>query len=241
MRIAMRGILKRTLPFMLTAIMVVVLACDDDDNGLQPTDETLIMLVNGSPDAGGLSLLIDTAEVATNIDFQEYSPYREVPAGQQDISVELSPTQASIVDTSVMLDDNAFYSAYTADTIETASILVLRDDINEPDTNEVFVRLVHLAPGLGSIDVSFPGVDTVFAAMSNVDYMGNSSFQEVEAGSYVLQVRPTGTAQDLLTTPTIEFFEGRNYTVILTGYDGGTGEQALQLDTVVNQLPGVQP
>jgi hypothetical protein len=149
--------------------------------------------------------------------------------------VRLSGTSApDYIDTNITFGDNLFYSLYVTDTLGSLKFVVMPDELNRPDSNYVHVRFINLVPDKGPVNVfTFPG-DSLFANMTGVDYMHYTNPDQINMGTYALQVR--GQSGDTLTTSNqpFDFTSGSNYTLMLIVPSGGGGSGVV-LDTIVTK------
>lgn len=116
----------------------------------------------------------------------------------------------------------------------------------EPKPENAQVRVQHLFPGAGGVDVYATPLATLaydtpitttdqetaadsIKVFENVDYLESSSFAEVPPGSYKIDVTLTGDpiGDAVLTIPSIDFAKNVAYTAV--AWDDGSGIAALPL------------
>ena len=78
--------MKRSYLTLLLAAAVLTGACSDDDN-TGPEGEARIRVVHASPDAPDVDVLLDEAEVLSDVPYLAASDYLEAPAGQRNLKV----------------------------------------------------------------------------------------------------------------------------------------------------------
>jgi hypothetical protein len=77
------------------------------------------------------------------------------------------------------------------------------------------VRVVHASPDAPAVDVAVAGGDVL---IENLAFSEASDYLEVPAGSYDLEVRPTGTTDVALDLPGVALEAGMVYSVYAIGH-----------------------
>jgi hypothetical protein len=85
------------------------------------------------------------------------------------------------------------------------------------------VRFVHASPDAPAVDITLPDGTAIF---SNIAFKEVGDYTPVDAGTYDLEVRPTGTSTSVLDLMGLAFENKTVYTVFATGFAGG-GEPGL--------------
>jgi hypothetical protein len=81
------------------------------------------------------------------------------------------------------------------------------------------------------VDIAVTGGPVVFP---NTSFKGYTPFTPVPGGTYNLEVRPAGSTDVVLALPNVTLEAGKIYTVFAKGLLGGTGDQALGAQIIVN-------
>ncbi len=98
-----------------------------------------------------------------------------------------------------------------------------------PEEDPAFLRLAHLSPNAGNVDVLVNGTQVG----SNVPFEFFSNYLEVEAGPTRVQIRFAGTSTDALDT-TVNLSEDSHSTLAVIGLQGvNTTNQGTSLQTVL--------
>jgi len=222
------------------AIPLAFIAGCSDSN---PTGDTstaaqnaTVMIVNATPIPQAIDVMVDDSTEADALDFPNHTAYQPVESGQRTIKVTYASQPSPVLDSLVAnLSGLDVYSIFVGDTGTATDVLLLTDELATPDTNHISVRVVNLSPNVGAIDIREPQADSVFADMRDISFMGATSFRTATADQYALQVASTGSDVAIATGPLQQYEAGRIYTIFVTGYVGGTGDQALAVRTIVNQ------
>jgi hypothetical protein len=135
--------------------------------------------------------------VLTGVAYPEASGYLAVPGGAYNVKVTPAGNPGVIViDADVDLAAGTRYSVYAAGPLAAIAPYVLTDD-NRPIAVEGKVRIVHLAPSAGLVDiyVSAPGADILTAspAFAGVDFEDETGYVGLTPGTYDVTVTAAGT------------------------------------------------
>ena len=97
--------------------------------------------------------------------------------------------------------------------------LVIQDNGTTPDENTSAVQLAHAAPGVNTIDVTVEQNNSTTVLYDNVSFSNVSSYVQVPAGDYDLQIRAATGSNDgeIIETVGVDVAGGEAYTVFATG------------------------
>ncbi|MFD2512884.1 DUF4397 domain-containing protein [Pontibacter locisalis] len=212
--------MKNWMKILFMAVMPAMLfvSCDDDDDDLDLLEDSAqVMVVHASPNAPAVDLYVDNQKVnASALNYPNNTGYLDVEAGNRNIKV--TPAGAgvndAVINANVDLDEDVFYSVFAADVVSSIEPVVLVDDLTEPAAGRAHVRFVHLSPDAPAVDIAVQNGPVLF---SNIEFKENTAFMPVNAGSYTLEVRPTGSSNAVLT-PTVNLVEGGIYTIFAKGF-----------------------
>ena len=87
------------------------------------------------------------------------------------------------------------------------------------DRCKAYVRFVNLSPGSPPLDVAFAGGARLF---QNIRYTARTRYVPIDPGTYVFQLRPSGSIQQGLTMEPLTFDRGTSSTIYAVGNAGGT-------------------
>lgn len=203
------------LPTLLALALTVGIAgpaCSDDDP-TGPTAATAnVRVVHASPDAPNVDVLVDGAVVLTNVPYEAASAYLAVPAGTRNFKVNATGTTTTVIDADVPLTAGESYTVMATGLVAAIQPLVLTDDLANPASGNVKVRLVHAAPSAPTVDiyVTAPGADLATASptLSGVPFRGYSDYLEVPAGNYQVRVTVAGTKTVAIDSGTLSIMAG---------------------------------
>ncbi|MBW7465769.1 hypothetical protein ABID22_001847 [Pontibacter aydingkolensis] len=211
--------MKKNLRILLLAILptMFLAACDDDDDLDLLEDNAQVMVIHASPDAPAVDLYVDDAKVNTSaLNYPGNTGYLDVEEGTRNFKV--TPAGAgvgsAVINANVPLEEDQAYSVFAINTVSNIEALVLEDDLTEPASNMAHVRFVHLSPDAPAVDIAVQNGPVLF---SNIAFKGSTAFTPVTAGTYTLEVRPSGSTTAVLT-PLVQLSSGVIYTIFAKGF-----------------------
>lgn len=216
-------------------LTVSMSACsdDDDDNPVGSNTETAnVLITHASPNAPAVDVLVDNAEALGDLAFPDNTGYVTIEAGSRNVKVNAANTTTTVIDANLQLAANTNYSVFAIDSLSSIEPLVVTDDLTDPASGNAHVRFIHLSPDAPAVDVAVQGGSVVFGNQSFKDF---TAFTPLPAGSYDLEVRLAGTTTVVLPLPGIAVQAGKIYTVFAKGFVGGSGDQALGAEIIVNK------
>jgi hypothetical protein len=190
--------------------------------------------VHFSPDTPSVNVLIDDDMMApnfvelNNVPYPTFSDFLSAPAGAYNVRIELASNPgAYAVDEDLSLVAGKRYSVYAAsytNDLITDGLYVLEDDFRSVAT-EAKVRIVHLAPGAGLVDiyVTAPGVGiaNVDPAFAGVDFKDETGYVGLAGGTYDVTVTLAGTKTAAIGPAPVDIVDGDVYTVVARDATGG--------------------
>jgi hypothetical protein len=216
--------MNRRLLTLLLAATAFTAACDDDDN-TGPEGESRVRVVHASPDAPGVDVLLDDAEVLSDVPYLAASEYLETTDGEHNLKVNAAGTTTNVIDADVTLTDGTDYTVIASGLVAEIEPIVLVDDNTAPAEGSVRVRAIHGAPSAPSVDVyvTAPGADlaTATPALTAVEFGQFSDYLEVPAGEYQVRVTPAGTKTVAIDSGALTLSGGEVRTVIAVDAAGG--------------------
>ena len=221
-----------TLTTMILGLgLFMVSGCSDDDNGVSSPEVSNVKIVHASPDAPGVDILVDNAKAVSNLEFPDNTGYVNLEAGDRNVKINAAGTEVTVINENFMLTPNMTYSVFAVDSLSRITVLVLADDLTAPAAGKAHIRFIHLSPNAPAVDIAVTGGPVVFSDYIFKEY---SAFTPLDAATYNLEVRLSGTSTVVLPLPGIQLESGKIYTVIDKGFVGGSGSQALGAEIIVN-------
>jgi hypothetical protein len=235
MKKSISSISWRVLALVIIPAAFSLSSCKDDDESTPtPTPSlTNVMGTHASPDAPGVDLLVDNVKLnSAAITFPSSTPYISLAAGNRNLKVNVAGTSTTVINATLPFAANKYYSVFAIDSVASISALVTEDNLTSPAAGKAHIRFIHLSPNAPSVDVALDGGAVVFGDYTFTEY---SEFTPLDAGTYDLEVRVAGTSTVALDLDPITLQAGKIYTVYAKGFLGGTGNQALGAEIIVNK------
>ncbi|MFB6171436.1 MAG: DUF4397 domain-containing protein, partial [Haloarculaceae archaeon] len=118
-------------------------------------DTAYLRLVHAAPGLAMVDISLDGQQVASGVDYGAVSGYQAVPAGTYNVTVTAAGTDIVLLEDSLTIDPGtAVTVAATGGTGTTdAQLNVYEDDALEPGEGQAAVRVLHLSPDAGAVDV----------------------------------------------------------------------------------------
>jgi len=174
-----------------------------------------------SPDAPDIVASVDGDVVPADlgIPFSRVGDYAEVPAGTRQFTLTELNGDDVFFDQEVTLDaaDYTFVAAgEVIDDEPEFQVLPLVDDNSDPGENTARLRVVHVSPDAGPVDVTAEAGPVLFEGVEFTD----SEYVPVEAGDYTVRVRPETTNGDgkVIDDMELSLNGGTVYTAFASGY-----------------------
>jgi Domain of unknown function (DUF4397) len=175
-----------------------------------------VRLAHFSPDANGVDVYIDGKKRMNRVPYQAVSDYITLPAGKHTIEVRgegQAETTPALVSASPELAGGESFTAAALGPVANIQVKVFQDDLAPPAAGKSKVRVIHAADGTPTVDIGVKDGDVLFPA---VEFGAITTYVEVAAGPYVLQVRKAGDTAVAIEKP-VTVQPGGIYTIAAVG------------------------
>ena len=148
-----------------------------------------VRVIHASPDVGTADVFVDGAKLLSSFQFGSVTGYAAVPAGSHLVQIALvgKGINAAALSQTLSVSSGVAYTVAAIGTNATGLSLQVFVDNNLVAAGTAKVRVYHLSPGTGSVDVS-DGSSTVISGLS---YPQASNYVNDAAGSYTFDVTST--------------------------------------------------
>jgi hypothetical protein len=227
---------KLSTSLLLALIVVSVISC----NKSTPTSTTNLRFINLSPNAGALDVYTNSSLVVGNVGYGSASSYQSINAAATAVSFTQAGTTSMIGSGTVAFNANSYYSAIVYDSVATIKGNLFQDDRTAPPTGKAFIRFFDYANVNSSIDILRSGTTPVklFSSRNYVDHittLSYISYTAIDPGIFNVSAVVAGTSSTITQLPNFEAVAGKSYTLVLKGFSGGTGTQAVFLGPITDQ------
>ncbi len=198
-------------------LMGVLLALFAAPSTFAQTGMAKVRVVHASPDAPAVDVLVNGKAALTNVKFFTASDYLELPAGSYELAVvPTGKTEPKVIDAKgVKIEAGKAYTVAATGLLANIKATILADDLTPPAAGKAHVRIIHFSPDAPAVDVKVANGPTL---VSNLAFPSASKYIPVDAGSYDVQVVPTGASTPVvINAKGLKLEAGKIYDVFATG------------------------
>ena len=212
----------------LLSLLAILMA-----SGCGSGSSTKLRVVNASPNQGNLDVLLDGKSVATMLGYINATDYLSTTSGSRHLQLEQTGTTTIAMDRTIALGSGTDTTFILTNTINNLGELTLTDEITAPTGGEL--RLVHVAPGLGAVDVYVlsEGIDInniSSPTISNFSFQTVSNYLTLPVGSYHVYFTPLGNKSfAYISAGPISLTAGQVRTVLALNDPSGIGYTSVTL------------
>jgi hypothetical protein len=205
---------------LLPIAVVVILAALVPVMGVSAQGEQArIRIVHASPDAPNVDIWVNGSVAVSNLAFNDATDYIALAAG--DYGIAVTPTGGTaadaVIEATLTLAAGVDYTVAAVGRVAEIAPLVLEDNNAAPAAGKAHIRVVHASPDAPAVDIAVAGGPVLIADLA---FPTASDYLPVNAGTYDLSVRPTGTETSALGIDGFVADAGTTYTVFATGLAG---------------------
>jgi Domain of unknown function (DUF4397) len=202
--------------------------------GAAAADNAFVRVVHASPAAGNVDVFVDGGKLLNNFAFGTVTGYVPVAAGPHRIQVAPAgrSIDASVINQTVSVNAGIPYTVAAVGTGASNLGLVAFGDNNLMDPSKANVRVYHLSPNAGPVNVAAGG-NTVITALT---YKNASDYLSVAPAAYTFNVTATDANATVPVSATLK--AGTVNSVFAVGLFKGEPALKFVLATV-NGVPGM--
>lgn len=194
---------------------------------------SFVRIFHASPDAGIVDVFMDGSQFLSNFQYGTFTGYKPVPAGSHTIQIAVlgKGANAAFLSQSVSLQAGTPYTIVAVGTKATGFALHVFADNNSVAGNLAKVRVYHLSPGTGTIDVNAKGTMLI----SDLPYAQASNYISLAPGSYTFNVTAT---QNNASAPVSAQLKPWTVTSVFAISPLNQQSSASQFQFIQDQVPG---
>ena len=212
----------------LTAIVLALLLGGCGGGGNDTFSDGFYRFVHVSPGTDAVAISANGNVLVSSLKYHAASGYFQLAWGTPKITVQSAASGATLLDSLVPVAGSAHYSYFVYGGGPAPVALSLRDDVIDPSSGNFMLRAIHVATGIGAVDVYalLPGVtvDAITPAFTAVAYPTGTTFGQLTAGTYNFVVTPTGTKEVIYDSGPQAIAAGGKLTVAI--FATGSGKLA---------------
>lgn len=171
-----------------------------------------------SPNSPAVDIYANGNLIIKDLAYKELSKYLPVPPGNYNIKVYPSGQMTNpVINTNVTIHENTIFNVAAIGTLPDISLFPIPEPMTPQHSGRPCVRFIHLSPNAPAVDIKLSDGTMVF---NNVAYKDITDYTCVPAGTYTLNVSPTGTDNVVLTIPNVKLNSDNYYTIYAIGLVG---------------------
>jgi Domain of unknown function (DUF4397) len=216
--------LRRLAWFWLGLLLCVTLFLIGCGGSSSSTAE--LRLLQASPDAPHVGVLIDGTSIAANLAYGNATVYIPLGAGSRHIQVVPVNGSSPILDQTFSFAPSIDYTLLLTGPAASIQPVMLTDGGTTSVLNNGYVRVVNASTNMGAADVYIVPAGTsivgVMPTTANLAFDGSTGYQVTADGNYEVLMTTPGSSKALLSTGPISLTSAQNQTVVaLDGTSGG--------------------
>jgi hypothetical protein len=183
-----------------------------------------LRVIDASPDAGLLDSYQNNTGLAYNLSFGTMTSYVPMSPGSYSLSADRAGTRQTLISTNTTLSPGKHYTAIVGNNLASMQQTVLVDQSQPAAAGEITLRFVQQATRSGAVDIYLVPSNgrpaNTSAIATNLIFGANSGYISIPAGTYAIDIVPTGTTLvsstvTLLSGAQISYESGAVRTVVL--------------------------
>ncbi len=200
--------------------------CDQYGEMTAPGGQARMRLINVSPDAPALSLVVDNEEVHSNVNFPGVSDYAVIAATRTAQLIVAQTGGSGIAALTVTPAAGSDYATVVFGVFPQRAVATLRSENLPAPAGQARLRVVHTATTLTSVDIYITApqadIDMLDPTFSARNFANVTAYLELEAGTVRLRATNAGEKDVLIDASGLQLATGANYTAFLIESPGGS-------------------
>lgn len=197
----------------------------DAGTGVQiPEGQAGLRVVNASPDAQALQVLIGTRSYSM-AGFPSVTTYGDAPTGVRQLQVRTTLAATPLLTSTVGLQVDAKYTFVVLGRVESLQGIMLTDDAGVPGAGTARLRLMNAAQTAGTIDLYLTApagnIEAATPSLTNLTFRQGSAYLDAAAGTYRLRATTSGTKNVIMDVPSFTVAAGQVRTAVVVEAPGG--------------------
>ncbi len=177
---------------LLCSIFILTLYVSIQSSPVAAESPAFIRVVHASPDVGTVDVFMDGKKLLSSFQYASVSNYLALPPGSHNIEIALigKGIDAPVIMQTLPINTGKVYTiaALGIQATKSLSLEVYNDD-NTIVGNSAKVRVYHLSPGTGSVDVT----ENTHKVAHGIAYAQASDYISIPAGMYTFNANITST------------------------------------------------
>ncbi len=193
-------------------------------NARQPF--SYMRLLNAVPGLQPVDIYANNSLIASGLPYRGFTEYMQVIPATYNITVFAAGTTGPVLlGTTIEIPARSINTAVLMGTPAAMSMKTFFETVVQMPQGSLYLRFANLVPGSPDMDLVLSDGTMLFG---NVSFGMAANYVPVPAGTYIFNIRQSGTGGNLLYVPNIHLQEGRFYTIYAVGnMDGSVPLQVL--------------
>jgi hypothetical protein len=190
----------------------------------QDPENSQVRIAHMSADAPTIDVRVDNETVAQDLEFGDVTDYLDVQEGDRQVTIVTAENETTVLERQLSVPANerltvAAIGQVAENATEEFRLVALSDARRAPTGANSSVRLVHVSPDLGPVDVTINRTGEVL--FDDVTFGNATEYVTVPSGVYTLNVREAteGNNGTLLSTHTESLQNGTAYSAFAAPED----------------------
>lgn len=208
---------------------------NDNDEGPLP-DTAFVSIYHGSPNAPDLDIYTESRRITNSpLSYSQSFPYSQFFAAER--TLRFNPYNASntLLETEHTFEKDKIYSLFIVNEAADLEVIQIEDNWEDPDAEHAMVRLAHLSPDAGDLEVLIN--DELLPFGNSIPYLEVTEFLKMEKEKVKVTVKSKVTGEELIHVAEIDLRGNRVYTLMIRGFtDPNKGNNQLSVQLITNYI-----
>lgn len=194
---------KKSSAALLASLTLLMTGCSDSDDPLVLEEKTYVRAVHAVPDAPPVNILFNGNARISMLDYANSSGFKGIDDGTYDIAVSaiVPGDDPSVIEVNgTALAEDAMTTIFAVGTVDTSDdadpskqldALIVSDPVNEPEADEITIKVVHAAPAAADVDIYITAFGGALGTPIDADYLDSAELPAPVDASASYQVRIT--------------------------------------------------
>lgn len=219
--------------FIASGLMLFAVSCKKSSSSATAS----MRFINLSPNAGAMDVYVNSALLVGNVSYSASSSYQSLDAAATSLSINQATTTNILLAGNMSIAANNYYSAIVYDSVAILKGDIFQDDRTDPPAGKAFVRFFNYVSGTPSVDLIKAGntSNKLFTSRTYMDHKTTGSYiayTAIDPGPFSVSAVVAGTNVLITQLPSFDATAGKSYTIVLRGFNKGTGNQAVFLSPI---------
>ncbi|MCL6261185.1 DUF4397 domain-containing protein [Aquiflexum sp. TKW24L] len=225
------GILRSVSALFLSLFLFAGCVPDLDQPAQPPS--AFVAIYHGSPDGPDLDIYAESRKINNQaLLFGQTFPYSGFFAGERRLRFNPFNAQNTLLEKNVNLAQDKIYTVFLVNKAADLDAIQVEDIWEEPDGVKSQLRLVHLSPDSGDLEVSIAD-QTPFGTATS--YLSVTDFLQHGKGKVKVVVKSKTSGEILVTVDEIELLGNRVYSLIIRGFENpSNGNNPISVQLLTN-------